>query len=180
MSLLSFLGFGGGEAPRPAGAAPSEPVGTLRKIVAALESMDRERARHIAAFAAILSRVANADSDISDEETRAMERAIMTWAGLPEEQAVLVVQIAKHQNVLFGGTDNFIVTREFKRTSTLEERQTLLHCLFAVSAADDSISSAEEATIAQIARELGFSHEEHVTIRSVYRDKRAVLKDLHG
>jgi len=178
MSLLSFLGFGAPQPTGPAGQASSEQVGTLRKIVAALESMDRGRARHIAAFAAILSRVANADSNISEEETRAMERAVMTWAGLPEEQAVLVVQIAKHQNVLFGGTDNFIVTREFKNSSTLEERRTLLHCLFAVSAADDSISSTEEATIAQIARELGFSHEEHVSIRSVYRDKRAVLKDL--
>jgi len=178
MSLLSFLGFGSNRPEPPGPDKNEEAVGTLRKIVSALERMEPARARHIAAFAFILSRVANADSNISDEETRAMERAVMTWASLPEEQAVLVVQIAKHQNVLFGGTDNFIVTREFNATATREEKEDLLHCLFAVSAADDSISSMEEATISQIARELGFTNQEHVSIRSAYRNKRAVLKDL--
>ena len=178
MSLLKFLGFGSGVAGAPAPDPGAEAIETLRKIVGALERMDPAQARHVAAFAFILSRVANADLKISEEETRAIERAVMAWGHLPEEQAILVVQIAKHQNVLFGGTDNFIVTREFNQSATRAQKEELLHCLFAVSAADESISAAEEATISQIAKELGFSHQEHVTIRGAYRDKRAVLKDL--
>lgn len=177
MSILGFLGFGDPEPPDEGGEASSN-ASTIRKIVSELENMDPERARHVAAFAFILSRAAHADLEISAEETRAMERAVMSWGHLPEEQAILVVQIAKHQNILFGGTENFIVTREFNRIATHDQKVDLLNCLFAVSAADDSISVVEENTIARIARELRISHQELVAIRSAYRDKRAVMKDL--
>ena len=102
----------------------------------------------------------------------------MSWAGLSEEVAVLVVEIARHQNILFGGTENFLVTRELKESATHEEKVKLLHCLFAVSAADDSISASEEGIIAQIASELGIDRAEMVAIRASYRDKRAVMKNL--
>ncbi len=178
MSILSFLGFGKPEADDRELESPSPETATIRKIVAELEHLEPKRAKRIAAFAFILSRVANADSHISEDETRQMERIVRDWGHLPEEQAVLVVQIAKHQNVLFGGTDNFIVTREFNRTATREQKVDLIHCLFAVGAADESISSVEEATVAKVARELRLSHQEMVAIRSAYRDKRAVLKGL--
>jgi len=176
MSILDLLGLRGRP---PAGSelqAPSSDSDTIRRIVAALERLEPARASHIAGFAFILSRVANADSRISPEETREMERIVTSWGNLPEEQAVLVVQIAKHQNILFGGTDNFIVTREFSRTATREQKVELLHCLFAVSAADDSISVVEETAAGQIGRELGLSREEQVAIRAAYRDKRAVMR----
>ena len=178
MSILGFLGFGKTEPADSTRLSSSSDVSTIRKIVSQLEHMDPERARHVAAFAFILSRVAHADLDISAEETREMEKVVMAWGGLPEEQAVLVVQIAKHQNILFGGTENFIVTREFNKTATPDQKAELLHCLFAVSASDDSISVIEENAIAGIARELRVSREELVAIRSRYRDKRAVMKDL--
>ena len=148
----------------------------IRRIVSKINDMEPARARHIAAFAFILSRVANADRNISDEEVREMERIVMDWGGLPEEQAVLVVQIARNQNILFGGTDNFIVTREFAKSASRQEKIELMNCLFAVSAADNSISVVEETSIAEISRELGFSHREMIAIRSQYSDKRAVLR----
>ena len=151
---------------------------TVRKIVAELESMDTEKARYVAAFAYILGRVAHADLDISEVETRKMEEVIRRLGHLPEDQAVLVVQIAKSQNRLFGHTENFLVTREFAQVSTPEQRQELLDCLFAVSAADESITSAEEAQIRQIASELGFSHRQFVEARKLYSEHREVLKSM--
>ena len=135
---------------------------TVRKIVSELEAMPRERARFVAAFAYILGRVAHADQQISAEETAAMEEIVCRFGDLPEEQAVLVVQIAKGQNRLFGGTENFLVTREFRDISSPDERRHLLDCMFAVSAADDSISTVEESQIRQIASELGFTHRQFV------------------
>jgi uncharacterized tellurite resistance protein B-like protein len=188
--LTRILGAGGKRSPKGEDARPAEeaasredaftgPDGeTVRRIARALDRLQPERARHVAAFAFILSRVAHADSNISEAETREMERKVMTHGRLPEAQAALVVEIAKHQNILFGGTDNYIVTREFSRHYNQEQKADLLHCLFAVSAADESISTREEATIGQIARELGVAHKEMVKIRSAYRDKRAVLKNL--
>ena len=178
MSLLSFLGLGAPESSDATRLRSDSDAETIRRIVRELEHLDQARARHIAAFAFILSRVAYADSHISEEESREMERIVMTWGGLPEEQAVLVVQIARHQNILFGGTDNFLVSREFKQTATTEQKEELLHCLFAVSAADDSISAHEENVVAQVARELGIAHQDQVAIRARFRDKRAVMKGL--
>jgi uncharacterized tellurite resistance protein B-like protein len=174
MSILKILGL---EPLRGAteGGKDSE---TLRRITRALEAMEPEKARHIAAFAFVLSRVAHSDLEISDAETREMERAIQQWARLPEEQAILVVQIAKSQSRLFGGTENFPLTKLFKETATPAQREELLHCLFAVSAADDSISTVEENEIWKIAAELGITHSGYVAIRAAYRDKRQVLKDL--
>ena len=140
--------------------------------------MEPERARYLASFAFILSRVANADLDISEPETHEMERQVMAWGNLPEEQAILVVQIAKHQSRLFGGTENFSVTKLYKELTQPAQREALLHCLFAVSAADDSVSVVEENEIWKIATELGITHSEYVAIRTAYRDKREVLRKL--
>ena len=48
--------------------------------------------------------------------------------------------------------------------------------MFAVSAADDSISTAEESQIRQIASELGFTHREFVEARLAYSEHREVLR----
>ncbi len=161
-------------------AAADGDTATVRKIVRALEAMDGERARFIAAFAYLLSRVANADLEISADETREMEDIVRRFGELPEDQAILIVEIAKSQNRLFGGTEDFQVAREFKRLSSREQREELLHCLFAVSAADDEISADEETRIRQIADELGFSHREYADVRTHYNDKRTVMRRVRG
>ena len=153
---------------------------TVRRIVAKLEAMSPDEARYVAAFAYILGRVANADHEISAEETSAMEKAVERFGGLSEDEAVLVVQIAKSQNRLFGGTENFLVTREFSDIASRDQKLHLLDCLFAISAADNSISTVEEGHIRQVASELGFSHREYVEERARYSDKREVLKNLGG
>lgn len=175
MSILKFLGLQ--PTPQESGTAETDSV---RRIVERLESLDAERARYIAAFAYILGRVAHADLEISAAETRSMEEIVQKLGHLPEDQAVLVVQIAKSQHRLFGGTENFLVTREFLSLSDPTQREELLDCLFAVSAADESISGAEEAQIRQIASELGFSHREFVEARAAYSQHRDVLKPLRG
>jgi uncharacterized tellurite resistance protein B-like protein len=173
MSILEFLGFGKTTAPAPA--AASAETETVRKIVAALDSMEPERARFVAAFAFILCRAARADLHISPSETRAMERIVMERGGLPEEQAILVVQMAKTQSTLFGGTENFLVTREFNRMATHEQKLALLDCLFAV-ASDEMISTVEDNEISRICSELQLSHDEFVSVRLAYREHRAVFK----
>jgi uncharacterized tellurite resistance protein B-like protein len=151
---------------------------TVRRVVRELDQLEPTRARFLAAFAYVLSRVASADLEISPVETEKMIAIVRRLGHLPEEQALLVVEIAKKQNLLFGGTENFLVTREFREIATDEERHDLLDCLFAVSAADDSISLDEEAQIRQTASELGFSHAEFVKARMAYSEKRSVLKEF--
>ena len=173
MSIRDFLGIG--KTAHVSTAAPSAETETVRKIVGALDSMDPQRARYIAAFAFILCRVARADLHISPSETSLMERIVMERGGLPEEQAILVVQMAKTQSTLFGGTENFLVTREFNSMATHEEKLALLDCLFAV-ASDEMISTVEDNEISRICSELQLSHDEFISVRMAYRDQRAVFK----
>jgi len=176
MSLWKLLGFepGRGSEGRASDADASKRV---REIVEALERLDPDRARHIAAFAYVLSRVARADLEISREETLAMERIVRELGGLEEAEAILVVQMAKSQGVLFGSTDDYLVTRDFYRIATREEKLALLECLFAVSAADKTISAVEDQEIRQIAGEMMLSHADFIAARSKFRDYLSVLRD---
>ena len=176
-SILKFLGMEEHASPVAHAASQTEAV---REITRKLENLEPEKARYVAKFAYILSRVANADMNISEEETREMERIVREIGGLPEEQAVVVVHMAKTRNLVFGGTDNFLVTREFNKEATPEQKLQLLDCLFAVSASEDGISTVEDNEIRQISSELLMEHRDYIAVRLRYRDQLSVLKDLPG
>lgn len=165
MSLLRFLGLGGEEPPRD-----ERETATIRRIAAQLESLPAETARYLAAFAYVLARVAHADLSFAEEETETMCRLVRKLAEISEEEALLVVEIAKSQSRLLGGTEDYVVTREFKRLSTREQRAALLECLFAVAAADGTISGDESQEILSVADELGFTRQDVNALRSRYRD----------
>ncbi len=74
MSILKFLGIDSVPSVSAAGDPDTEAV---RKIIDELDHLPDERARFVAAFAFILSRVAHADMEISSEETAAMERIVV-------------------------------------------------------------------------------------------------------
>ncbi len=180
MGILELLGVGGrGATERPAASRHGD-TETVRRIVSELEALEPAIARFLAAFAYVLSRVAHADSHISDGETEKMHEILQKLGHLPEAQAVLAVEIAKSQTRLFGGTENYLVTREFRDIATDEQRLELLDCLFAVAAADGSISSIEESQAAQIAKELGFTQSEYVSALAVHAEHRTVLRSLRA
>jgi uncharacterized tellurite resistance protein B-like protein len=173
MGLLDFLFKSG----KPEPQLDAETGSTaIRKITDALGQMEPEKARYVASFAYILGRVANADLNISDEETREMERLVEGMAGLPEEQAILVVQIAKAQNTMFGATDGFSVTEAFSQTATRAQKLALLNCLFAVSSSDHSISQVEDNEVRKISAELRLDHGDFIAARSLYLQHLQVLK----
>lgn len=174
MPILDWLR---GSDSRPERPSTESDVQTIRRITRELDDLGPEQARYIACFAYILGRVAHADLDISDEETAAMERLVQETAGLPESQAVLVVRMARTHNELFGGTENFLVTREFAATASVEQRRALLECLYAVSAADESISAEEDHEIRRIASELRLPHSDFIAARSRYTEHLDVLRD---
>lgn len=172
MSLLRWLGLEDTDA-RTRG---RDDVDAVRRISEALERMEPERARYTAAFAYLLGRAACADRVVSPEEMRTMERLVMERAGLPEEQAVLVVQIARAQNLMFGGTEDFLVARQFAEMATHDQKLALIDCLYAVSAADRSVSVVEDNEISRIAAELKVEHADLVAARQRYREYLSVLR----
>jgi uncharacterized tellurite resistance protein B-like protein len=159
-----------------AGAEAGPETETVRRIAARLESLPEERARYVAAFAFVLARVAHADLEIADSESAEMERIVHELGGLSEPEAALAVEIAKTQARLFGGTENYVVTREFRRLASAAQRAQLLDCAFAVAAADGSISAVESSECLRVAAELGFTREEGLAARNAFRDKLALLR----
>jgi uncharacterized tellurite resistance protein B-like protein len=170
-SLRKLFGLG---ADSTHAGAPSS--ATVREIADSLDRLPPDRARHLAAFAYILGRVANVDLEVSAEETSAMETILQRLGGLSEDESILIVRIAKSQHELFGATESYTVTREFARIATPDEKAQLLDCLFAVSASDEVVSGIEEAEIRRIAAELDMSHAEFIAARSKFREYIPVLK----
>jgi hypothetical protein len=99
---------------------------------------------------------------------------------LTEAQAVLVVEMARNMAVLYGATDDYVVTREFANTATREQRENLLRTAFAVGAADDTITAAEVAELNQIGKELGFRSDEVDGIRDEFRDQLAAIQAMRA
>lgn len=150
-------------------AAPAPEQGPLRDLVNALDRLEPSRAQYLARFAYLLGRVALADEQISDEETKTMERLLAKHGGLPAEQAMLVVGLAKATHAMFGVTAHFAVTQEFTDSASYEERLALARCLFAVAASDARISTAEEAEVHRITNQLRIERPDLTTIRLQYR-----------
>ena len=144
-------------------------LAALRETLDALDHLEPSRARYLGAFAYLLGRVAHADRRVSLEETRAMEALVREHSELSEEQAMIVVQLAKTSNLLFGGTENFLVARQFSELATYDEKLALMRCLFVVSGTDESISTAEEGEIHRIANELRIDRPELVALRLAHQ-----------
>ena len=169
------LPIGDEAAPLPDSAAETA---TARRIVARLEAIPPAEARYLACFAYVMSRAANADHGISPEETALMERFAAEYGGLDGAQAVLVVEMAKFQSRFHGGTEDFVVTREFRSISTVEQRIALIRCCFAIGAVDSSISAEEAATVNQIARELDVEAADVNVVRAEYHEQLSAVQAL--
>lgn len=142
---------------------------TIRRIADELDRLEPAHARYLASFAFILARVAHADSEVSDHEVDRMEGLVAVKGGVTGDQASLVVQMARTQQKLLGGTDDFLVTRELEKSASYEQKLALIDCLYAVAAADDRILTVEGNEIARIGRELKVDQADLSRLRAQYR-----------
>jgi uncharacterized tellurite resistance protein B-like protein len=182
MSLGRFLRIPSPNDPRGDEAAGGATAGadteTVRKIVRQLDALPVERARFLAAFGYILMRAAAADLEISDAETATIERLVTEYGGLPEAQAVIVAEVARTQSLLYGGTEDYLVTRQFRELASDEERVALLRCCYLVGAADDTITIEESDTLQEIARELDLDRTAINAIRNEFASKLSTIQAM--
>ena len=82
---------------------------------------------------------------------------------------MIVVQLARTSNLMFGGTANFLVAREYSALANYDQKLALMRCFFEVSATDDAISIAEEGEIHRIANELRINPPDLVALRVAHR-----------
>ena len=176
MSLRRYLGAGtaGPEAEADVDDASARldarDTETVRRIAGQLEALPVNRARFLAAAAA--------DLDISHVESEAIGQLVAEHGGLPEAQAILVAQIARNQSLLYGGTEDYLVTRQFRELSTQQDREALLRCCYIVGAADDTITSTESDLLQQLAKELDLDRDVVIAIRNEFAPKLAAIKAM--
>lgn len=168
MSLWKWLGF-------EASARDAE-FDSLAEAEAALARLDPKKRRYVACFAYILTRSARADQQITDTEAREMERILARHTDIAEAQAAVVVRLVGQQARRSGGTDDFVITREFDRVASHEQKVALIDALFAVTAVDASIVTVEDNEIRRIANELKIEHGEYIAVRARHLDHLQVLK----
>lgn len=157
-------------------ADPAEPsIGGLEEIERALGDLEPGRARFVACFAYILGRVARADHRVTAEESAQMERLIEERTGLPAPQAAIAVKIATAHGIRHGGTEDFLVTREFARIADRDQRLALLDCLYVLSSSDRSIVTLEDNEVRRIASELKLEHSDFIRARAAYLQHLKVL-----
>jgi uncharacterized tellurite resistance protein B-like protein len=150
---------------------------SVKSIAAQLSALPPARARYLAAFAYIMGRAANATASTSSDE-RAVMLALAETGGLDAGTAPLVVDLAATLSGEFGATEDFLVAREFKAISTMEEREQLLRCCFLVMAADDEIDATESWLANRLAEELDVERPDLNAIRAEFHDQLSGVKEL--
>jgi uncharacterized tellurite resistance protein B-like protein len=158
----------------PAAIAETESV---RTISIRLEAMPPARARYVAAFAYLLGRAAHATGAMSDAERTEILR-IAELGGLDAGTAPLVIDLAATLAGEYGATEDYLVTREFKAISTMEERQRLLRCVYLVMAADDNIDATESWLANRLAEELDIERPDLNAIREEFHDQLSGVREL--
>jgi uncharacterized tellurite resistance protein B-like protein len=177
MTLRRFLPGSSGVSDRPFPTDPRD-TETVRRIAGQLDALPVDRARYLAAFAYILTRAAAADLEITDAESRTIEQLVAEHGGLPEAQAVLVAQIARNQSLLYSGTEDYLVTRQFRELASADDRLALLRCCYLVGAADDTITANESDTLQEIAKELDVDRAAVNAIRNEFAPKLAAIQAM--
>lgn len=151
---------------------------TVRRIVARLEQLPAERARFVASAAYTLARAAHADLHISDEETALVEHELRAHGAIDEPTAVLVTEMAKLQARAVGGTEDYVVTREYAALATEDQRIDMLRACFAVGAVSGSISAEESSEMNQIGKELGLDGDAINAVRADFHDRISAVQEV--
>jgi len=174
MSLLGFLGLDNRNATE--GSVPE----SLAAIATRLEGLPPDEARFAAAFAYLLARIAGSDLRTDDEERQEIARHLATFGGIDPERASLLGEAAVQAARTYSASDDHLVARAFREMSEREDRVRLLRCLYAVAAADQTISTREDNAIFDVAASIQVEREDVVAIRAEFRSHLGTLRALSG
>jgi tellurite resistance protein len=86
--------------------------------------------------------------------------------------------MAKLQAKTVGGTEDYVVTREFKALADESQRIVVLRACFAVMAAGGTISAEETATVNEIAEELDIDDATLNAIRADYHEQLSSVQQI--
>lgn len=149
-----------------------------KQLAELLNYPDEDRLRFLAAFGGLLGRVANADNDISESEIKRIKAILLHFTDVNEKEADAVEKIILENTKTLAGLENHIYTREINELADKNKKLEILSCLFAVAAADDEITTDENESLRLISKALLLNNDDFISIRSMYKNKLSVMKNL--
>lgn len=150
----------------------------LDAIEQELARLEPRRVELVAAFAALLARVAYADDEITGAEVERMHAVILDHACLSPDEARAVVLVAQNKTVALRGAEDHLLVRRFNDAASEEEKRRLVDCLYAVATADGLVTHVEDREVRRIADALLLPKSAVLEIRGRYREKLEELEAL--
>ena len=114
---------------------------------------------------------------MSDDE-RAVMLPLAEIGRARHRDGALIVDMAATLAGEFGATEDYLVTREFKAISTMDERRRLLRCCFLVMAADDEIDATESWLANRLAEELDVERPDLNAIRAEFHEQLSGVREV--
>lgn len=111
----------------------------------------------------LLARVARVDNTVTPDEFKKIATALAEGWGIDLTRATLVTEVALAESA--SDLDYYRLTKEFADSTSVEERVRFLDALFAVAAADGSISSDESAEISRINASINLTHDQFIAAK---------------
>lgn len=149
---------------------------TIERIEKSLDGLPEKQGLFLACFALLLTRVANADLDISENEKERIKQALMQHGGLSLEQSKVVESIAV-ESTLKDAVENHLVVRKLNEIVTRDQKTNIIRALLHIACADD-LTEIESNQIALIAQGLMLTRSEFLALRSEFREHLSILKNL--
>ena len=133
-----------------------------------------QEVRKICLAAGLLARISAVDSEISDDEKKAIKQVLSEEWDLSERQAQIVTQISCDRTLQ--GLDYFRLSRGFFECTTLDERRNFIKCLFKIANASDKTSYDETEQIRRISNSLKLTHKDFIEAKlTIPDDERQAL-----
>ena len=128
-----------------------------------------EQVKKLCLAAGLLARISAVDSNISEDEKKAIRDVLSAQWDLNEQQAQIVTQISCDRTLK--GIDYFRLSRGFFECTSLDERKNFVNCLFRIANASEGISHDETEEIRKIARSLKLTHKDFIEAKLTITDE---------
>ncbi len=121
---------------------------------------------------ALMARIAHVDSQVNDDEIKAIVDTLRADWDLTEQQASFVAGVAATETA--EELDGYRLSREFYEATSREERLGFIEALFHIAAADGEAAHEEIEAIRGVTRTLKLTHREFIDAKlTLPKDKRA-------
>lgn len=132
-------------------------------------NLDDQKIRKLCFAGGLMAKVAAVDSEISDEEKKAMKKYLSGLWGLSEIEAELVAEISCQR--ILKGLDYYRLTRGFCECTNYDERRIFLACLFQIANACKKTSFDETEEIRTISQSLKLTHKDFIAAKLTISDE---------